>query len=164
MDFFFFVTSTSGATVTSPLPSCCWTSGTKAWASSRPRLKTNSPAVTDIILLLLACNLRTHYSLLKGQCHKIFCFWFFSWISFPQAPEYPIRIISNFFENSLRYSQVKVHHWFQRHRWQICHRCQWHRQQILAPISLVLLIPVANNGNNIWLLRPYRELEAKMYL
>ncbi len=23
---------------------------------------------------------------LKGQCHEIFDFWFFSWISFPQAP------------------------------------------------------------------------------
>jgi hypothetical protein len=26
----------------------------------------------------------------KGQCHEIFCFWFFSWISFPPAPEYSI--------------------------------------------------------------------------
>ncbi len=25
---------------------------------------------------------------LKGQCHEIFCFWFFSWISFPPAPQY----------------------------------------------------------------------------
>ncbi len=40
---------------------------------------------------------------LKGQCHEIFCFWFFSWISFPQAPEYPIRTVSNFSENSRRY-------------------------------------------------------------
>ncbi len=46
---------------------------------------------------------------LKGQCHEIFCFQFFSRISFPPAPEYPIRIVSNFFENSRRYSQVKVH-------------------------------------------------------
>ena len=46
---------------------------------------------------------------LKGQCHEIFCFWFFSWISFPPAPEYSIRTVSNFFENSRRYSQVKVH-------------------------------------------------------
>ncbi len=30
---------------------------------------------------------------LKGQCHDIFCFWFFSWISFPPAPEYPIRTV-----------------------------------------------------------------------
>ncbi len=34
--------------------------------------------------------------LLKGQCHEIFDFWFFSWISFPQAPEYTIRAVSNF--------------------------------------------------------------------
>ncbi len=47
---------------------------------------------------------------LKGQCHEIFDFWFFSWISFPQAPEYTIRDVSNFFENSRRYSQLKVHH------------------------------------------------------
>ncbi len=37
---------------------------------------------------------------LKGQCHEIFDFWIFSWISFPQAPEYTIRAVSNFFENS----------------------------------------------------------------
>jgi hypothetical protein len=34
--------------------------------------------------------------LVKGQCHKIFCFWFFS--CFPPAPEYLIRTVSNFFE------------------------------------------------------------------
>ena len=28
---------------------------------------------------------------LKGQCHEIFCVWFFSWISFPQASDYNIR-------------------------------------------------------------------------
>jgi len=39
---------------------------------------------------------------LKGQCHEIFCFWFFSWISFPPAPEYCIRTVLNFFENSRR--------------------------------------------------------------
>ncbi len=48
-------------------------------------------------------TLNTIYRL-KGQCHKIFDFWFFSWISFPQAPEYTIRAVSNFFENSRRYS------------------------------------------------------------
>ncbi len=57
---------------------------------------------------------------LTGQCcHKIFDFWFFSWISFPQAPEYTIRVVSIFFENSWRYSQLKVHH-----------RCRWHRWQM----------------------------------
>ncbi len=56
---------------------------------------------------------------LKGQCHEIFCFWFFSWISFPQASDYTIRAVLNFFENSRRYSQLKVCHQCQRHRWQM---------------------------------------------
>ncbi len=56
---------------------------------------------------------------LKGQCHEIFDFWFFSWISFPQASEYTTTAISNFFENSRRYSRLKVHHRCQRHRWQM---------------------------------------------
>jgi hypothetical protein len=51
----------------------------------------------------------------------------------PPASECPIRTISNFFENSRRYSQVKVHH-----------RYQGHQRQILPPVLLVLLIPVAN--------------------
>jgi hypothetical protein len=56
---------------------------------------------------------------LKGQCHEIFDFWFFSSISFPQAYEYTSTAISNFFENSRRYSRLKVHHRCQRHRWQM---------------------------------------------
>ncbi len=97
---------------------------------------------------------------LKGQCHEIFCFRFFSWIIFPQATENNIRVISIFFKNSRIYSQVKVHHGCQRHRWQIsagindtggkfatgindtsgkfCHQfplCCWHRWQIMGTIS-----------------------------
>jgi hypothetical protein len=41
--------------------------------------------------------------------------------------------VSNFFENLQRYSQLNVDHRYQRHR-----------QQILPPVSQVLLIPVAN--------------------
>ncbi len=48
----------------------------------------------------------------KGQCHEIFCFWFFSKISFPLAPEYPIRTVSNFFENLRRYSQDTGGKWY----------------------------------------------------
>ena len=62
---------------------------------------------------------------LKGQCHEIFDFCFFSWISFPQAPEYTNRAVSNFFENSRRYSQLKVHH-----------RCRWHRWQMAKIFKL----------------------------
>ena len=43
---------------------------------------------------------------LKGQCHEIFCFWFFSWISFPQAPEYTIRAVSNFFRGDICSSRL----------------------------------------------------------
>ncbi len=67
--------------------------------------------------------------MLKGQCHEIFCFWFFSWISFPPAPEYSIKTVSNFFENSRRYSQVNV---------------STTPEAFFPTVSLVLLIPVAN--------------------
>jgi hypothetical protein len=33
---------------------------------------------------------------LKGQCHEIFCFWFFWWISFIPAPEYSIKTVRIF--------------------------------------------------------------------
>ncbi len=51
----------------------------------------------------------------------------FSWISFPPAQEYSIRTFSN----------VKVHHRYQRHLW-----------QIFPPDLLVLLILVATNVND----------------
>ncbi len=65
------------------------------------------------------------YQYLKGQCHEIFDFCFFSWISFPQAPGYTNRAVSNFFENSRRYSQLKVNH-----------RCRWHRWQMAKIFKL----------------------------
>ncbi len=64
------------------------------------------------------------YKLLKGQCHEIFDFWFFSWISFPQAPEYTIRAVLNFFENSRRCLQLKVHH-------RCCSGGKWKKSSIL---------------------------------
>ncbi len=70
--------------------------------------------------------------ILKGTVSRDFLLQVFSWITFP-APENNIRVISNFFENSWRHSQVKVHHRYQRHR-----------RQILQPVTLVLLTPVAN--------------------
>ncbi len=67
---------------------------------------------------------------LKGQCHEIFCFWFFSWISFPPAPE----TVSNLFENSRRY----------------CHRCLWHRWQmekIFNQKNNFIWSPLGSRGN-----------------
>ncbi len=58
----------------------------------------------------------------------------FLWISFPPAPEYPNRTVSNFFQNSRRYSQVKVHYRYQWHQWQICHR-YWQSWQIVGKKS-----------------------------
>ncbi len=73
-----------------------------------------------IIILRTVCGPLLHILVsLKGQCHEIFCFWFFSWISFPRAPEYSIKTVSIFFENTRRYSQLKVCHRCQRHRWQM---------------------------------------------
>ncbi len=37
----------------------------------------------------------------------------------PQASEYTITAISNFFRNSRRYLRLKVHHRCQRHQWQM---------------------------------------------
>ncbi len=65
----------------------------------------------------------------------------------PQAPDNNIGIISNFFENSRRYSQVKVHQRCQRHRWQICHHSQWHRWQI-APVINVTGVKFATGIND----------------
>ncbi len=76
---------------------------------------------------------------------------FFSWISFSPAPEYPVRNVSNFFFNSRRYSQVKVHHRCQRHQRQNCLRYQrhwqqsWHQyqrhwRQILPPVFFACVV------------------------
>ncbi len=78
---------------------------------------------------------KTLFLPLKGTVSRDFLLLVFLWISFPPAPEYPIRTVSNFFEHSRRYSQVKVHHRCQRHRWQICHRYQRHRRQIMRTAS-----------------------------
>ncbi len=69
---------------------------------------------------------------LKGQCHEIFCFW----ISFPPAPEYSIKTVSNFFENSRNYSQLKV-----------CHR--WQMEKIFNQKNLNNFIwsPLGSKGN-----------------
>jgi hypothetical protein len=71
----------------------------------------------------------------KGQRHKIFCFRFFSRSSSPKPLNIALGSFPMFFEESLRFSQVKVHRRCQRHWWQIL--------QLVVP--LLLLIPVANS-------------------
>jgi hypothetical protein len=67
-------------------------------------------------------------SKLNGTVSRDFLLLVFIMNQFPPAPEYrySIRTVSNFFEKSRRYSQVKVHHRYQRHR-----------RQIFPPVSLV---------------------------
>ncbi len=73
---------------------------------------------------------KTRPIVIKGTVSRDFLLLLvFLWISFPPAPEYPIRPLSNFFKKSWRFLQVKVHHWYQRHRWQFCHRCERHGRQ-----------------------------------
>jgi hypothetical protein len=98
-------------------------------------------------------------ALLKGQCHEICCFWFFSWISFPPAPEYLIRTVSIFSSQGappvsttsvanlplVSTTLVAICHRHKRHWRQICHR--W---QIMGTISGCLDLKV--------------NLKAKMYL
>ncbi len=87
---------------------------------------------------------------------RFFISGFFSWISFPRAPEYPIRTVSNFFENSWRYLQLKV----QRHQ-------QW---QNLPPVSLIPVVHwLANISANfqknlIKLFDPFQELGGRWFM
>ncbi len=67
--------------------------------------------------MTLKCT-RHSYNL-KGSVSRDFSLLVFSSISFPPAPEYPIKTVSNFFENSRRYSELKIDH-----------RCRWHRWQM----------------------------------
>ncbi len=71
----------------------------------------------DVIINNLSAFLPSHKNL-KGQCHKIFASYFIMNHLPPSQWKY-IWVNSNFFENSRRYSQGKVYHWFQRHRQQI---------------------------------------------
>jgi hypothetical protein len=44
---------------------------------------------------------------LKGQCHEIFCFWFFYESVSPQPQSVPLGPFRIFFKKSLRYWQLK---------------------------------------------------------
>ncbi len=69
---------------------------------------TNTRTTHRSCMLMYVC-------MLKGQCHEIFCYKIFFMNHLPPST----RVISNFFENSRRYSQVKVHRRYQQHRRQI---------------------------------------------
>jgi hypothetical protein len=85
----------------------------------------------------VSCLIHTQGAV-KGTVSQDFLLQVFSLITFPKAPDNNIRINSNFFGNSRRYSQVKVHHQCQRHRWQICHPGVNDTGGILLPVSKTL--------------------------
>ncbi len=98
------------------------------------------------------------YLPLKGQCHEIFCFWFFHESVSPQPQSIPLGplqifskipgdirksrcttgIIDTGGKFATRYRRQNCF-WYQQHRGQICHGYQRHRQQILPPVSLVFV-------------------------
>ncbi len=77
----------------------------------------------------------------KGTVSRDLLLLFFFMNQFPPSPWVYDLGRFEFFRKLRRYSQLKVDHRCQRHRWQICNRCQRHQ---LPPVSVVLLIPVAN--------------------
>ncbi len=118
---------------------------------------------------------------LKGQCHEIFCFWFFHESVSLQPQRIPlgsfqifpkihgdirksrcttgINITGGNFATGVNDTSGKIATSIHDTGGNFCHRYQRHpRRQILPPVSLVLLIPVANNENNIRLLGPKSEL------
>ncbi len=74
-----------------------------------------------VLQVYLAQDLRPLFNIfyLQGQCHENFDFRFSTWISFPRAPDYTNRAVSNFYKNSRRYLQLKAQHWCRWHRWQM---------------------------------------------
>ncbi len=88
-----------------------------------------------LVSCLILASLKNWYitAWFKGTVSRDFLLQIFFMNHLPPSPENNTRVISNFFENMWRYSQVKVHHQYQRHQ-----------RQILQPVPLVLLILVAN--------------------
>ncbi len=86
----------------------------------------------------------------KGQCHETFCSRFLFMNHLPPSPWNWIKGHLEFFENSRRYSQFKVHHWYQWHPRKFTtgtagdvdiggklskHDMTWHRWQITTNIN-----------------------------
>ncbi len=81
------------------------------------------------------------YFALKRQCHKIFALGFFHESSVSKPLKIRLGSFQTFSTNSARgYLQVNVHHWYQRHRWEIWHQCCLHRWKICTASTT----PVAN--------------------
>ncbi len=88
--------------------------------------------ISDIETVISAEQLaKVLYFFIKGTVSRDFLLLVLFMNQFPPAPDYTIRAVSIFFENSRRYSQLQVCHRYQLHRRQICHRCKRHRWQTM---------------------------------
>ncbi len=89
-----------------------------------------------------------HISFLQGSLTRDFRLQVFSWISFPRGPEYTNTAISNFYENSQRYSQFCVYRqcrWHRRladHRWTNERNRRWNSCKDIS-------LPTLQNGHNV---------------
>ena len=94
---------------------------------------------------------------IKGTVSRDFLRQVFLWITFPQAPDNNIRIISNFFEirGDIRKSRCTTGVVDTGGKFATGVKDAGGK---LPPVSMT---PVANNGNNIWLQTPESELEGK---
>jgi hypothetical protein len=77
----------------------------------------NIKEIREILLMVLP---------VKGTVTKFFASDFFHGSPSPK-PLKTTESFQIFFENSRRYSQVKVHHWYQRHRWRTL-SCEYLRE------------------------------------
>jgi hypothetical protein len=96
----------------------------------------------------------------KGTVSQDFLIQLFSWIIFSNHLKItlgPFHFFQKFAEMFASEGAPPV----STHRWKLCHWYQHHQRKILPPVLLVLLIPVANNGNNIRLMTPSSEFEGK---
>ncbi len=108
--------------------SCCIIILTKADNDPTAFLKYSLIEITDYILhsfpflcpgmIFYSPSLMYRLLCLKGQCHEIFNFSFFSLISSPKPQSLPLGPLKNF-PKILGYLQLKVHHWCSWHRWQM---------------------------------------------
>ena len=99
---------------------------------------------------------------LKGQCHEIFDFWFFSWISFPKhlsIPLRPFRFFRKFAEifaaqgaPPVSTTPVANCHRYQRHRWQtmgLISGCRYLKVNLKAKMYICVTSTIQRCPNKI---------------
>jgi hypothetical protein len=82
-----------------------------AWVNDRCEAPLTPISLSyQVIRQLLCQSSQTRPEELKGQCHEIFCFWFFHELVSPEPQSIPLGPFQIFFLNLRRNSQVNVHH------------------------------------------------------